>query len=281
MKPLFRTLACLLVICLCAPLFAHADQMTYEGPGWDTPEDAVRYYLEGLKEQDLGKMIGAYAVETYIDHFDLRAMLTRMGAYTPGMTPRLPSAGDLLRAINIEARKNEIVHSIQFQMTSICLPEHDFSRSIPFARDTIDEEVEAFVGGLEKAFGAIDFGTLNVLLFVPPEFISELYASESNQENIKRQIAPTGADEARSVVAVFAVGSKACVLFCDVMRYEDRWFMLRAQGNIGNLLGLSWDTGGLIAVSRIELLALWNELGPDVQQQLGMDIYDLLKLLGE
>jgi len=241
------------------PLLAHGDRPIYEGPGWDTPEEAVLYYLEGLKEQDIDKMIGAYAVESYIDRFDLIALITRISAYSPSMVPRMPNTGDLLRAINIEARKNEIVQSILLQIGSICLPEEDLLQMIPFTQENREEEIQEFVGGLENAFGAVDFSTLDILTFFPPEALSALYASEQNQDNIKRQIAHIGADEARSMVVVFAVDGKICAWCCDVMRYGDRWYMLRAHGNIGNLMGLEVSTGGIIQINLSDFLNLLGE----------------------
>ena len=283
MKLFSRTLACLLVMCLCAPLWAHADLPTYEGPGWDTPEEAVAFYLEGLKEQDIGKMISAYAVETYIDHFDLTAQLARIRAYTLSLVPRMPNTGDLLRAINIEARKDEIVRATLYQITAICLPGQDFTRVTTLSGENDNQDAKEFVEGLEKAFGAMDFGTLDVLLFVPSEVLSEHYASEGNQENLKRQIAPTGADEVRSVVAVFTVSNKACALLCDVMRYGDRWFMFKPIGNIASLLGLDPITGGVISMSKRELLGLWDELDADTRNEFAelLGTSDLLRLLVE
>jgi len=272
----------LLVVCLCAPLFAHAAQPVYEGPGWDTPEEAVLYYLEGLKEQDIGKMIGAYPVETTIDHFDLRAQLTRFRVYTMDMSPNLPNTSDLLRAINVDARRHEIVQSISHHMALLCLSGQDFFQPpVSFAQETIDEEVDVFVTALEDAFAAVDFGTLEVLLFVPPEVISETYASERHQENMQMRIAPTGADEMRSVVAFFIVDGRACVLACDAIRYGDRWFMANPYGSIASLIGLPAYTQGLVVLSKEELVALWDELGFAVQIPFSIDLYDLLKLLGE
>ena len=246
-RPISWLMVCLLVVCVAMPLLSHAEQKTYEGSGWDTPEEAILAYLEGLREQNIGKMIGAYAVETYIDHFDLKAQIARVGAYTMSMAPRMPNSGGLLRGINIEARKNEIVQSILWQITAICLPGQDFSQPIPLGRENGDEEAAAFVEGIESAFGAVDFSTLKFLRFTPPEQISELYASERNQENIRAQIAPFGAEEARSVIALFIVDDKVCALTCDVMRYGDRWFMYKPSGNIGAMMGLSALTGGMIS----------------------------------
>lgn len=251
---------CLLAVCVCTPLSSLADQKTYEGPGWDTPEEAVSLYLEGLKEQDIGKMISAYAVETYVDQFDLRSQIARMGAYTRSMTPNMPNSNHLLQAINTEARKNEIVQSILGQITSICLSGQDFTQPIVFAKENVDGETKAFVEGLQSAFDAVDFGTIKPLGFVPPELISVMYASERNQQNMKAQAAPYGTEEARSVVALFTVDDTLCVLCCDVMRYGDRWFMYRPGGNIGQLIGFSSLTGGMVAISQEDLIAIQKGL---------------------
>ena len=186
-----------------------------------------------------------------------------------------------MRAINIDARKSEIVQGALFHMTVICLPEQDFTLTIPFAGEDVDNETRAFVEELESAFGAVDFSTLNVLRFTPPEEISELYASEHNQENIKRQTAPTGADEARSVVAVFTVADKFCALSCDVMRYGDRWFMYKPHGYIAAIMGLSVLTGGMVAVPIEELMALRGELDTDAQIRLDALLIGVLDLLEE
>ena len=259
---------CLLVACAAMPQLSLADMKVNEGSGWDTPEDAVMQYLEGLKEQDLGKMISAYAIETYIDHFDLKAQLTRAAGYTNNAIPSMPNASSLLRDINIEARKNQIVRTILSQITSICLPGQDFFQPTPIPDG---EAAKAFVDGIEGAYHAVNFDTLTFFRFVPPEQITELYASETNQENLKKQIAPYGAEEARSVIAVFFVGENICALPCDAIRYEDRWFMHQPRGNIGALLGLDTSTGGIISVPQAELLNILGDLG-----QLDTPIQDIL-----
>jgi len=252
---------CLLAILACTPLLSYAERI-YEGPGWASPEDAILFYLEGLKEQDLEKMISAFAVETYIDHFDLEMQLERIRAYNMAMVPRLPNSHDLLRAINVEARKNEIVQTVLWQMTTICLPERDFSMTTSFPKEDADENsMTAFVEALENAFAAVDFDTLQHKLFIPPERINERYMSEQNQANIVRSCAPFGVDEAHSVVALFTVDGKFCVLCCDVARYGDRWFMFRPGGNIANLLGLPLLNGGVVAVPQEDMGTLLAEFG--------------------
>ena len=264
-----RILIGLLAFCVCAPAPAAAD--TWEGPGWDTPEEAVLYYLEGLKEQDLDKMIGAYAVETYVDSFDMAAQIGRIGVFTMSMMPRMPNTGSLLRSINIEDRKREIVQSVYLQLTSVCLPEADFSYPVNLTGGDGDE-AKTFVEQLEEAYGAVDFGALRVVGFIPPETISEVYASDRNQEMLSAQIAPSGADEARSLIASFTLEGKVCALFCDAVRYGDRWFIKSSLGNASMLAGVTPLTGGMLAIPAEEVADfLRNTLGGDAQEL--MDMY--------
>lgn len=257
--------ACLLVVFIHMPVAANAGTESYEGAGWETPQDPVLVYLEGLKEQNLDKMVSAYAIETYIAQFDLQAQVKRLNTYTMSMTPRLPNANALTQTFNVEARRNEIIQAAQWQMTSVCMPGWDFSQPATFDRENIDNEASEFVQGLTDSYDSVDFSTLKVLRFVEPEKISELYASEKNQENMMAQVAPYGADEVRSVVAFFMVDTKVAVLYCDVMRYGEHWYMFRSSGNIGTLVGLSAYTAGMVAVEQEDLMEFREELGVDEQ----------------
>jgi len=138
-----------LTLCLLAaaamPPVSLAAQNTYEGPGWTMPEDAVLHYLEGFKEQDIGKMISAYATESY-------------------------------------------------------------------------------------------------------------------QERLKATAALSGADEVRGVVAFFRMDDTVCVLACDAIRYGERWFMHRSNGSIGALMALDPTPGGVLSVSKDDLMNRFEEL---------------------
>lgn len=257
---------CLLAILLCTPLPSQAAEAVYEGSGWGSPEDTVGVYLEGLKEQNVQKMISAHAVETYIDGFDLAAQIARNGAYTGLMVPSMPNSNAIMRGLNIESRRNEIARTALWQMTTICLPEQDLlSKPTVFSGDSRAEDAQTFVDGLDAALGAIDFSTLEVLYFNPPEEIAEMYGSEKNQANLHAQATCYGADELRSVVAVFVVDGKLGALCCDTIRYGDQWYMFRSNGNIAALIGLSADTGGMVAVDYEDLTALRDQLDANEQ----------------
>ena len=70
--------ACTLMILLNNP-----KKTKMEGAGYKTPEDAVMAYAEYLKNGDMEGMISTFAVESYVEHFDMRAHLEYYDSYFP------------------------------------------------------------------------------------------------------------------------------------------------------------------------------------------------------
>ena len=46
-----------------------------EGPGYTSAEEAARAYAEALKAGDLNAMLSTFAVESYVEHFDMAAYI--------------------------------------------------------------------------------------------------------------------------------------------------------------------------------------------------------------
>lgn len=254
--------ACALMLSVCVGV-SSAEASTYEGPGWSTPEAAVEYYLEGMKEQDITKMIGAYAVETLVDNYDLGAQVARLGMYSQQIVPALPSTNTLARDINIQSRVYEITRTVQYQTTAICLPEQDLTQPITFGSEGTTEKATAFVNDLDSAYSSVDFSTLKMVRFIEPGLISEMYLSEANQKNMKSQIAPYGGDNIRSMVVCFTMDGRVCVLFCDAVRYDDLWYLFRGNGNMGQMMMLAFHTGGVFVMDQDEVETLRVELSGD------------------
>lgn len=224
-----------------------ASAPTYEGPGWATAEDAVTAYLEAMQRGDLSAMVSAFAIETYVDNYDFAAQLKRLSAYSFVSIIKVPNTNELFRSINIEARQGEAVMAVLLQMLTLHMPDRDFMSMLAFKTDTIDADVGAFVEEFAENTGSLSLETLTFGRFIPPESLSDVYESEMNQANIDRQKAIYGADEQKSVVAVFSVGSTLCALCCDAVRYGEKWYLLSMGGNIGNILGLRYSSGGITA----------------------------------
>ena len=63
-----------------------------EGDGFDSPEDAAKAYLEGLRDLDIPRMMSAFAVESYVENFNFEALLNMLRVYMTGFDIKLPNA---------------------------------------------------------------------------------------------------------------------------------------------------------------------------------------------
>jgi hypothetical protein len=89
-----------------------SEGQTYEGPGFANPEDAARAYLTFLKDQNLSGMLSTFAIESYVEHYDLESFIKRLRSYHPALTIKLPNTNEYTKELNIGMRRSQISDQI-------------------------------------------------------------------------------------------------------------------------------------------------------------------------
>ena len=222
-----------------------------EGPGYDSPEEAVTAYLEAMKNGDARGMLSTFAIETYVAEMDAQAYLERLGVFQPSYEIRMPLGGDYQRQVAVAARYGQLADSLAYQWMLFSWPEgyEAFGdESIAFQEDG---DAEAFLTGLAENDAAARWQEMEVVGFVEPELMSTQYSDGA--ESRARQAASHGCDEIVSVVAKLDIGGEEWYQCMDVARYGGKWYNLSFSGNIGLLLGLSVYSGGLAPASELML----------------------------
>lgn len=233
-----------MILIVCAPLSALA--ASYESEGFESPEAAIQAYIAGIQDENLEQMLSTFAIETLVEHYDFEAMLARVRIYTIYSGIKLPNTNPLFQSLNVEARKNEIVQSIMYQLLSFHMPDLDFSQSTTFASDNYVEDIARFLETFENNTRSLALKSLVLGDFIAPETLSDVYLIEQNQQNMSRIASIQGADEVKSMVVALTVEGRPYILCCDVVRYGDVWYLLSLGGNIAQLLGMNPYTGGLV-----------------------------------
>lgn len=241
-----RKIAALLaaILLLIAPLSALAedDANRVEGPGFDTPEEAMTAYIEAFQRNDLSGMLSTFAVETFAERYDLAEQVERLHSYSIS-SGYIPGISGYSRALNVENRRFEIVNSIRNQYLVITGALCANGRTI-----TNDERIpgEEFLASI---FASDDSPWLTAINFqgefLDPNALTGLYDSEQVRENIARQLECYGGDEEQALAARFEIAGKPYVQFVDVIRYGDRWYNLTLGGNLATLLALDSYSGGI------------------------------------
>ena len=215
----------------------------YEGPGFDTPEAAVQYYLDGLKALDVEQMLGAFAWETQISRRDLTRDVERMGAYSPVMVPAFPNGSALLADLNVEVLRDSVAGSIRRSFVCYLTDGSGFD-------STMVNTVKSF-GSAQAVVDCFDLSRLDGLAAmtgveiltadqaISRGYLDERYRSDYNLENMEKLRVCYGMDEITSLLAIFHAGGKTYLFAPGVARYGDRWYLYSPGGYIAMFLGIS------------------------------------------
>ena len=214
-------------------------KIKYEGNGFNNAEEAVTFYLEGLKNMDFEQMLGAFAWETQIKHYSLETRYKMMRSYSPVVGwARLPSSNGFIFSANVSSLRASIVNEIYTSVEAYIFGDTYPDRPISFKTD---EEVVAFLQKMKmNASTQLDkLSKLSNIRFVSPDSVTNnKFSSENNQKSIARAIAMYGADEITNIVAIADVDDETLICSPTVARYGNKWYIVSPSSSVSVLLGI-------------------------------------------
>ena len=212
-----------------------------EGNGFDTPEEAVTYYLEGLKNLDFDQILGAFAWETQAEHFSTEAKIRRTQAYNSVLKPRLLGDSDFVRTANLfslfAAQIDASYASLDLYILQEDHQNETATGSISLTEDAAFEEFKSkFNNGRVEKLAELT----NIRFFTPDQVTDNKFSMEQNQQSYIRQNAMYGADETVDLPAVAEVGDE--ILYCcpTVARYGEKWYLVSVSSMTSNILGVNY-----------------------------------------
>ncbi|MFT4107511.1 MAG: hypothetical protein QM657_17275 [Lacrimispora sp.] len=207
---------------------------------------AAKAYLEGFKAYEPDQMISTYAVESYVDHYDLQASLEDAQGYVfMHQEFNLPAANDFSRSFNIQSRKEQVIRDIARQYAALHIINEGYFGNSDLLKneDTSDESISS---------EQIDLSSMKILGYIPPEELLKEYDTDSLLNAKAQQTKVCGADGVGSSVVTFEFnGNKYCFCF-DAVQYENKWYIRRLGGDISTLLGIPNDLVGIMPIDALE-----------------------------
>jgi len=106
--------------------------------------------------------------------------------------------------------------------------------------DEVDSDAteEERLAQFERVAARAEDYTLTLLGFVPPEALSEVYATESYQAFLAARAEEYDATQLVSRIAAFELDGETHLLFFDVIEFEEEWHIFQLGGSINMLLQL-------------------------------------------
>lgn len=241
-----RIISLFTILALCLPCAAPA-LAAYEGPGWTTPEEAMTVYLEGIQEENLAKMLSAFAVETFVEKRNIEAYV-RKNRYYSVKDFGYPSVNPVLRDLNVEKRKEQVIEQIIGHQTLLIRLAMRSEDPITFRSEDYQKEIDVFLAKLTEYSTVLNLKALRVIEFLDPATRIDPAYIERSQGFLKDWPELYGIDEFKSVMvsvvlddlnsfaANFDLGSMSFILCCDMVRYGEKWFFKDLGGITGAFL---------------------------------------------
>lgn len=204
------------------------DGFRYEGGGFDTPEDAVLYYLAGLKNLDLEQMLRAFAWETQAERYSYRDFAVYGGGFDPNYAiPEMPFENDLMRSANLESLRENQIRDIYMSLAAFVNPAmfgENYGSSVVYREGEAD--IDEYIGSFDPDRMESLAEMQNVRFYSADDVTGNYYTRERGAENFRNYTARFGADEVRDMVAVADVRDETIGVAPTAARYGDRWYLV-------------------------------------------------------
>ncbi len=227
------------------------EEFRYEGNGFDSPEAAVLYFLEGLKKLDFEQMLAAYAWETRIEHFSAEELLRYNRTFIEGAA-WLPGSSDIIRSLNLETMRAQEATLIYRSILLNLLPEEkrsgQFNPAILDSGEAVNEYMSQF--DREKLE---DLREMNHIRFLTVTDVAGDLITERRMKRIKTEAAIYGVNEFVILPAIADVGDEKLIFAPTVARYGDRWYIFSPDSIVMNHFHqeYSYPNGAFMTVSKL------------------------------
>lgn len=250
-----RRLVLLLVICMLTALCGCGNKaqspdasVTVEGAGFSSLEEAAIGYAKALKSGDVKEIISTFAVETYVEKYDLQAMLETNNAYTISMEFAFESADAYTTGLNTINRQYQISKNLSNMYLTMGDFE-EFYQPVSFSGDRYSSASELLddlkIDNWMEQLAEMEIGRVLTVQDFP-----EISSNENTMEGMERTRANLkkymGCDELIFLAVEVLIDGTEYYLCVDVANYGGKWYNVRPMGMICVMLGGDTMCGGLI-----------------------------------
>jgi len=216
-----------------------------EGAGYDSAEEAVAAYVNFLKEGDLEGAISTFAVESYVENYDMKEFLEWVQYYGMAvnsgghLASTLNYDSDFSRELNIESRRSYIIGGICNQVLAIAVEstdEEEFAEAIVNRGQYTLEDDDAIASALE--FLATD-PKLEKIELGDRLDVDELYVNAMPQDRFLENYEDIWDSDIELVIYEVEVGRDDFTLFMYCVCYDGKWYI----ADFNNYVGISLSSG--------------------------------------
>ena len=236
-----------LCLSLCACSLANVSDILnpkIEGRGYDSPEEAFLAYTEALKTGDVSKILATFAIETYVENYDVEEFLDTYRSYTLGSS-FLDGNTPYTKQLNLIARQDQISRQLQYLYAYISMGDEINRTIITLTGNPYDD-----AGEFMDKFVMDDWMEILAEMQVDDDFqYLDDFMDDKNldraEEQLEDQCNIYGCEEIVPLALEVELDGEEYLMTINVARYGDKWYNLTLYGTIASVVGASQFTAGL------------------------------------
>lgn len=214
----------------------------FEGKGFSSPEAAITAYAKAFKKGDIDKMISTFAVESYVEYFDLEEHMALVGYYQFYNTEvGLPNDSSYKEQINCYSRTTYITQQIKngyFTLTGV-----DNSKSLQsFNRNTKEADIDQLIQQLEHP----QFDKKLSRIKIGDALTKDDFATNKNYSSMLKNYPYLDVDELCDVAIEIEFDGEQYYLFMLTARINGKWYNISFVSPLGIANGMSTTSGGFM-----------------------------------
>ena len=213
-----------------------------EGDGFSSPEAAIIAYVEAFKSGDVDKMISTYAVESYVECFDLEDFWRKtLTFYQTGAGVILPNNGTYKPQLNKYSRLSILNSEMRYGY--FALIGFDASKPVRIYRDTQEEQIadlmtELTASGFEEKLSRIKIGKILTT--------SDFNYNKEAYDGVLQSYSYLKFDDLQDIAIEIEFDGEEYYLFMLTAKINGKWYNITTASPLAFSQGLDSLSGGIL-----------------------------------
>lgn len=234
-----RFLCGMLVLCILFSLCA-CGAGKIEGKGYKNAKKAARACVEAIADDDVDKVLSTFAMETYVENYDVEKYLDQVGAYLPHTSTPLRPEDDFARSLDLLYRQNTVARALMDMYLTHSLGEAHSGQPIMFESAGY-EDAAAFLDKMDSS----SWQTVKVGKVRSAEDFIDSQMMGQYQKSVATKKEVLGCEELTDLAVGVALDGTDYYLFMELASYGGKWYVCNFGGSLSTYLGVSALSGGL------------------------------------
>lgn len=197
--------------------------LSYHTNGFDTPQEALDYFVDAVADMDYEKALTAFPIERAAENYNFYAMVNRVQAWMPTYQMVVPGGSEGNKQLNQHFLTASVERQINnFIFSFFAAP--DLRAGVPLPGEDVIRE-------LFKDYNVEDIKKLKAVQMIFAE--EELQKKDVHQENVKKTAEIYGGDTLEDYIVTYQIGSNAYMGGVEFIKYGEKYYIWQLSSPIG------------------------------------------------